>query len=287
MSINYKEKYLKYKEKYFGLKNQLNQSNQSGGQPEMSNDEFERLCFKAHDHKTTEVLAAVDQDRRLATRACARGMTLLIYACIMRPDDPQLAQGLLERGANVHARNSNGMDALMWASQHGLISICSFLLKSGADPNSNNQKVSALSLAARFDRLQVCLLLISRGANLMLNLKGRTALDVYNKNFDPRLLSIAEIEQRRTILRTAFERGPFMSWKRRWPMMSVMAGCGFRPLALRLHEHQLYIELLIEHGQSPPPPSPIVVDTPEQRRAYYMQIIFRSDSLLRLIVSFL
>ena len=48
----------------------------------MSDVEFDRLCSKAHEGKTAEVLAAVDQDRRLATRADGGGgWTLLIWAC--------------------------------------------------------------------------------------------------------------------------------------------------------------------------------------------------------------
>ncbi len=280
MSNNYKEKYLKYKEKYLELKNQ------SGGQ--MNFEEFFRLGGKAREGKTAEVLAAVDQDRRLATRADGFSWTLLIYVCCGSHDKPQLAQGLLDRGANVHARDDGDWDALMYASRDGHIAVCTVLLDRGADPDSNNQNSSALSLAASFDYLQVCLLLISRRANLMLALTHGTALALYGEYKRPRLTP-DELEQRRAIVRTAFEQGPHpdMCWKRRWPFLSVMAGCGFRPLALRLHEQQLYIELLIEHGQLPPPPSPIVVDTPEQRRVYYMQIIFRSDGLLRRIVSFL
>jgi hypothetical protein len=265
MSINYKEKYLKYKEKYLELKNQ------SGGQ--MNFDEFNRLCDMAANGRTVEVLAAVDQDRRLATRAQRDGWTLLMWACLCGHDNPQLAQGLLEKGANVHARNSISWDALMFASRDGHIAVCTVLLDHGADPDSNCRWISALSNAARYDRLQVCLLLISRRANLMLALTYGTALAIYGeRKYNPRLTP-DELEQRRATLRTAFEQGPHpdMCWKRRWPMMSVMAGCGFRPLAATIASDT----------------TPIVLDTPEQRRAYYMQIIFRSDRLLRMIVSFL
>ena len=134
----------------------------------MSEEEFSRLCVKASEGKTAEVLAAVDQDRRLATRADGVGWTLLMWACLGRHDNPQLAQGLLERGANVHARGINGYDALMWASYKGHIAVCTVLLDRKADPDSNNQHYSALSCAASYDRLKLFLLLISRRANLML-----------------------------------------------------------------------------------------------------------------------
>jgi hypothetical protein len=260
MSINYKEKYLKYKKKYFQLKNQ------SGGQPEMSEEEFDELCGKAERGELAEVLAAVDQDRRLATRADGDGWTLLIWACF--GGHPLLALGLLERGANVHSRSSGGWDALMYASYLGHIAVCTVLLNRGADPDYHNQYYSALWQAASRDHLQVCLLLISRRANLMLALTGGTALAVYGESKYPRLTP-DEIELRRAIVLTAFEQGPHpdMCWKRRWPMMNVMAGCGFRPLAERLYEMHL--------------------DTSEQGRAFYMKLIFKSDFLLRRIVSFL
>ena len=238
----------------------------------MSEEEFYRLCLKARRGKTAEVLAAVDQDRRLATRADGGGWTLLNGACGGSLDNPQLAQGLLERGANVHAR-----DALMWASGRGKIAVCTVLLDRGADPDSNSQYYSALSRAAQNDHLQVCLLLISRRANLMLALNDGTALDRYGSCMPYTILGPDELEERRATLRTAFEQGPHpdMCWKRRWPMMSVMTGCGFRPLAVRLLEQEMHLAALVASGAAPPPPAPIALDTPQQRCAFYMRLIFR------------
>ena len=85
----------------------------------MSDEEFRGLLTNASEGKTAEVLAAVDQDRRLATRADGGGDTLLICAFYSDHDNPQLAQGLLERGANVHARANDGWNALMCASRKG------------------------------------------------------------------------------------------------------------------------------------------------------------------------
>ena len=185
----------------------------------------------------------------------------------------------------MHARNDAVWDALMYASFNGHIATCTVLLDRGADPDSNSQHFSALSLAARNDNLQVCLLLISRRANLMLVVNGGTALNQYGEYKRPRLTP-AKLKQRRTTVLTAFEQGPHpdMCWKRRWPMMSVMSGCGFRPLAARLLEQEMH---LLVAGAAPPPPAPIALDTPQQRRAFYLGLIFRSDFLLRRIVPFL
>lgn len=66
----------------------------------------------------------------LATRSGVNGRTLLIWVCEGSRDNPQLALGLLERRADVLARNkNNGKDALMGASQNGHIAVCTFFWK--------------------------------------------------------------------------------------------------------------------------------------------------------------
>ena len=249
----------------------------------MSDAEFGRLCNKAREGKTAEVLTAVDQDRRLATRTNG-GWTLLILACFCSHDNPQLAQGLLERGANVHARTNIGYDALMWASYKGHIAVCTVLLDRGADPDSNNQDWSALSCAASKDHLQVCLLLISRRANLMLALPDGTALVEYGNSKHPRLTP-DELKQRRAIVLTAFEQGPHpdMCWKRRWPFVCVLVGCDFQPLAAR----KAY--LLMINPPLPPDAAipPVPIGTPELYRAYLHGCIFAHPGFWKLIAAFL
>ena len=250
----------------------------------MSEEEFDELCMKAIEGKTAEVLAAVDQNQRLATRAQGIGRTLLIWACIGDHDNPQLAQGLLERGANVHVRDGIGSDALMYASVSGHIAVITVLLGRGADPDSHNQYWSALWQAASRDHLQVCLLLISRRANLMLALNGGTALDVYGNFKNPRLTP-DELEQRRAIVLTAFEQGPHpdMCWKRRWPFVCVLVGCDFQPLAAR----KAY--LLMTNPPLPPDAQipPVPIGTPELYRAYMHGCIFAHPGFWKLIAAFL
>ena len=251
----------------------------------MSDDEFRRLCAKAYEGKTAEVLAAVDQDRRLATRAKVYGWTLLIWACWGDHDNRLLAQGLLERGANVHARSGEGWDALMYASARGHIAACTVLLNRGADPDSNSKHFSALWHAASRDHLQVCLLLISRRANLMLALTDGTALAVYGREKNNPRLKPAELEQRRAIVLTAFEQGPHpdMCWKRRWPFVCVLVGCDFQPLAAR----KAY--LLMINPPLPPDAAipPVPIGTPELYRAYLHGCIFAHPGFWKLIAAFL
>ena len=137
-------------------------------------------------------------------------------------------------------------------------------------------------MAARFDRLQVCLLLISRRANLMLALTYGTALAVYG---DKELSRPAELEQRRAIVLTAFEQGPHpdMCWKRRWPFVCVLVGCDFQPLAAR----KAY--LLMTNPPLPPDAAipPVPIGTPELYRAYLHGCIFAHHGFWKLIAAFL
>jgi hypothetical protein len=199
----------------------------------------------------------------------------------------------------------------MFASYKGHIKSVKVLLDYGVDPDSNNGHESALWLAARYQNLEVCLLLISRGANLMRICKyGTTALKLYGDaaikseywHFlrpDMRAEITREIEQGRPILLAAFKRGPLMCWKRRWPMMCVMAGCGFRPLATKIvirEEPSMLTRCLKSlcgklrpfwRTRCQPLAEIIVLDSPEKRRAYFMGLIFSCNGLLRQIVAFL
>ena len=83
------------------------------------------------------------------------GKTLLMHVCDSMLDNPLLALGLLERGANVHSRCHSNDDpslgnwnALMFASRKGNLATCTVYLNAGAELNSGNVVSSALSLAA-------------------------------------------------------------------------------------------------------------------------------------------
>ena len=140
---------------------------------EISDESFYGLCCFAASGKTSEVLAAVDLDPRLANRK-HNGGTLLTSACCYPYDNLQLIEGLLKRGSDIHARSKDGYDALMFASSIGNFDVCTILLEHGADPNaaSNDQLGCALYHACYYGRFDVAVLLILRGANLMLIMKG-------------------------------------------------------------------------------------------------------------------
>jgi len=73
---------------------------------------------------------------------------------------------LVKRGAEVNARDEDSRDALMYASEYGHTAVVAVLLNHGADPNTRNQYWTALGLAAAWDYLPICLLLVARAADL-------------------------------------------------------------------------------------------------------------------------
>jgi len=278
MNNNYEKKYLKYKEKYLKLKNQ---SGSGSPLPEMSKDDFEKLALKAYQGNTQEVLYAVDQDGRLATRGSFFfNKTLLHEAC--QEGHVELARGLLARGASVGARNVYGHDAMYYASSgcnltlrscSRYFAVLTLLLDNGGDPNTrDNEGVTPLWEAAQYANLDICLFLIAKGADLMAKIEGRTALDNYgqfrdslNPGVTPEIsLSPEVLTMHRAALLSAW------NWARRLPMMLFVTGCRFRPLAGK--KGWIPIEGL---------------SLEQRKRARRRSLVFSSDVLLRLIVSFL
>jgi len=260
---------------------------------ELSEEEFYELMDQAREGHTEVVLEAVDRDRGLLARANQNGGRLLHRAAYRGRAD--LVGELLDRGADIHARDNHGWDALMCAciSDIADLAMVTLLLDRGANllaVDSNAR--SALHLAAHYGLMDKCLLLLSRGADLMaMNNKGRTALDdlsTYNRQ-TRRDFSEQEQEARRYLLRAAFEEGPHISqkrrraWERRKNAMMVMAGCGFQPLKARR-------ELELEMNPPLPPDVPIpaqAVETEEEERALRRMSVFGNEGIWKHMVSFM
>ena len=216
MNSNYFKKYFKYKNKYLLLKNKLGGSqftiptyseelvnkftdflnltcNQLQNADNLKDIDDEVINFflpkqyniKKKDETTTDLIDNEGADFR----------TLLIHACSCLSDDndtdghdkPQLIIDLLGKGSDVNAKDINGWNALMHASANGSIETCTVLLDKGASPDSNNSdnnnatnKTSALILAVHADNIQLCLLLISRFADINLKVNNKNALEEFN-----------------------------------------------------------------------------------------------------------
>ena len=200
----------------------------------MDDQQFEQLLDQARAGETDVVLAAVDAEPGLATRADGAGWTLLHMACISGHID--LARGLLDRKANIHQGDSVGWDALIWASTNGHMPVLVLLISRGADVNArNNSGQTALALAAEYDRLPACLYLISQKADLLsVDNNGQSVLEDYGSWAHPPLAP-AVLEQRRALLQHAYDEGPHPNarWARRWPFVMVLVCYGFQPTAAR------------------------------------------------------
>jgi uncharacterized protein len=85
---------------------------------------------------------------------------------------------LIAEGVNVHERGSAGWTALLWAAANGYPEIAQVLLDAGADPNAGNlHKITPLMYGARYGNEAVCKTLLEYGADANLqDIHGRTAL---------------------------------------------------------------------------------------------------------------
>jgi len=240
-------------------------------------DDFNRLLVSAETGQIDIVLAALNQKPELIHESGVWGNNLLHQAS--KGGQLTLVQNLLNLHADVNSRSHMSWDALMCACSKNHITVVNFLLEKGANPCSGDGYKTALGLAAENGYHEVCLLLISKGADLMaIHNRGslsqaldsrRTILSCYGRHSS---LNPTEKSIKRAELTNAWYNGPHPSqrWIRRLPIMLFVTGCRFRPLFGR----QGWIP---SEGLSQ-----------EQReRSRRRTLVFSSDVLLRLIVSFL
>jgi ankyrin repeat protein len=178
---------------------------------EISEMEFDTLLFEAWQGNTEVVLEAVDKNKNLATIACVnRGRTLLHEAC--RGGHVELARGLITCRASVMAQDLQGCDATWLALAEGNVALVTLLLDNGGDANTRTKcGTTALGATAHYGHLDVCLLLLSRGADLTAVIyDGRTALEWYDTGVI-RYLSPEFKTKRRDILLAAWHAGPHPS----------------------------------------------------------------------------
>ena len=266
----------------------------AGAGPGLDDGAFWALLRQAYRGETAALLAAVDQDKRLATRASGHGITLLHRAS--ERGSVELVGGLLDRGVSISAKNEFGWDALYYACVYRRLAVATMLLDRGADPNTSSNRCTALGIAARDDYHDVCLLLLSRSADLMAVMPygGRTALEMYGEDKHPPLIP-AELAARRAALVAAWEEGPHPSqvqrrkdvrFAPRAALMTVVVGCGFVPLeARRLAQSLARASLGPEAAAADF--FPVVLDTAEKRRAYRLREILSNVDLARRVASFL
>ena len=173
-----------------------------------------------------------------------RQLRLLNYALFNAcgdDNDQAHAEELLGRGADPNALVNGNWNALHGAAINGREQIVAMLLSRGTVLEARTFDGStALLLAAFFDKPEVCLLLIAKGADLRVrsikyNNYNRSALSHYgvyvHHRFDPSVKA-----QRVAELKAAFRAGCHPSqvqrrkdenWAKRWPLMNAATGSGF------------------------------------------------------------
>ena len=257
----------------------------------MDDQEFEELLERARGGETAAVLAAVDLDPALATRADEGGVRLLHGACY--EGHLELVSGLLDRGSDLHAQDTDGIDALRCASGSGHLPVATLLLDRGADPCTRDDHWTALGVAAALGNHSVVLLLLSRGADLAATMTGfsgqepKTALKLCGQYTR---LSDEQLEQRREEMRAAFAAGPHPSqvqrrrdenWERRAAFVSVLVLSGLQPLAAR--REQLAAAALPHDVPIPRLPD----ETPAQRLGNLRAKVFAHEKIWRDVAAFL
>ena len=217
-------------------------------------------------------------------RGVLRGDTALLAAS--QGGNEGLVVELLKRGADLKARNEIGSDSLWLSSWKGHVAVATILLGRGCDPNTRNDHMTALGVAAANDRLPVCILLLSKAADLhaLMPFIGCTALLCYGQFAEPPL-SPAVLKERRALLQHAYDEGPHPNarWARRWPFMQVMVFNDFQPLVARK------AFLLALNPPLPPnvPIPAIPIGTKEQYRAYLQGLVFSHPGFWKLIASYI
>ncbi len=130
--------------------------------------------------RSSEVLSSIDRDPALSQSHSTDGWTVLHLAAFF--GHPDLANALLDRGANVNARSTNGLKncPLHAASAGGHAELVALLLKRGAEANAVQEGGwTALHSAALAGNRAMTEALLASGANREIRAaNNQTALDL-------------------------------------------------------------------------------------------------------------
>jgi len=119
------------------------------------------------------------QGAAIEARDSGVGNTPLLLAS--REGRLEIAELLLDKGANIEAKNEGGGTPLLIASQGGRLEIVALLLQSGANVEAQGNVTGNTSLlhASSNGHLEIVALLVAKGAKIdTRNKEGKTAEDV-------------------------------------------------------------------------------------------------------------
>lgn len=129
---------------------------------------FTLLHWAARENKPDVCRALIEGDADMESEVVTLQnhwtQTPLITAC--EKGSMEAAIELIALGANINARNAQGMTPLMFVASQGLVSVAKSLLSNGAGVNElDNIKMTALHYAARRNQATICIALLDAGAD--------------------------------------------------------------------------------------------------------------------------
>ena len=246
----------------------------------MNIGDFESIVNRIRNRETKSVLNMIDFYPDLLTYHGSHGHTLLHHACINR--NFNLVLGLIKKQVNINAKDLSELEPIILAVNYGPLEIVVLLIDNGANPNSRNNGMSALSVACQLDHIDIALYLITKGANLMeIIYTNKTALDFIGWC---KTLTNKEKEERCNVLHYAYnKRIKDENWKRRMPFMMVMVENNFLQLTINNLALKLSAVFLTNNQKIPP----IVLDSPEKKKLYIISKVFCNIDLVRIIGKFI
>lgn len=142
--------------------------------PVIGQDKEEKSAIKAIKNGDIELLKSYLNKHPDLNCEFSNGKTGLYYAIVN--DQVKTSEFLLKRGANPNFI-VNDHSTLVWAIKYGRARIVRYLIEYGAEVNTLDEKLrTPLIYAAGLDNLEICKILIDRGADpLPTNLKEKPA----------------------------------------------------------------------------------------------------------------
>jgi hypothetical protein len=192
---------------------------------------------------------------------------------------------LFNRGANIHAQDNDGLNALMWASSNNNhADIVSFLADKGADIHvRGDDGHDALLLAALWGYIDVALELIARQADArVVDNQNYTALTHFG-------FHRGASQKRQARLIAAWLAGPHPSqvaerhWQRRKNAVLFLVGSKFRPMQRDAAAAKLAQEQVDKHAKLPGIPR----RSKEENLAYLHKEVFGHEGIQRNLVGML
>ena len=213
------------------------------------------------------------------------GMTPIINAAYWR----RLAtvKLLADRGADIHARDKNGSNVLMWASRGGKSAAVAAFLLDRLHARDNYGR-DALLWAALRGRIETCILLIGRQADARVaNNENQSALTHFGK-FSC-LSTVEKKQQGQSRLIAAWLAGPHPSqvaernWQRRKDAVLFLVGSKFRSTAAERDAAKAEQDQLDKHVKL----AGIPRRSKEENLAYLHKEVFGHEGIQRCLVGML